>query len=527
MAVDGIALVERNGSTSAARVPAWLIAAAGAVAVWLLGIRGTDVPAQIYISNLVRSHGWVLWDNGWYGGHYQASYSVLFPELAARISLYGAALLCAATSAWAFERLVVAASGRRNAVAVILFAAQTVVAVAIGQLPFLAGVAAGLLALLAAYRNRRVVAFVLAASCPLFSEVAGVFLILAIVAWALASPRARRSRLFALGAVAAVPVVVQSIALPRLGPFPFLGSDLAVVLGACVLGAAVLPKQHQVLRVGLSLYAVVAVAVFVVPNPLGGNFGRLAAYFAAPLCVLLATIPGRRVFAVLVVPLLAWQFFPALSSLRTDASASAGYYAPVVEYLTRQPRIGRLEIPFTLGHWEAAYVAPHVPLARGWLRQLDTLDNPIFYASTPLNATTYHRWLIESGVTWVALPDVALDYSATHEAHLLTQSLPYLHPVWHNAHWRLWKVIDSPGLVSGPAHVTALGPNSVALDATGTGTALVRVRYTPMWNVTSGGACVAADRGGWTQLVIRHTGHIQLTTSLFQTRSDCDTRPER
>lgn len=525
-------LVTSDGTTSVVRAPGWsgtswfwapLLAAAGVAAVWWFGLRGPDVPAQMYISDLFHSHGWVLWDNGWYGGHSPFSYSVLFPVLGASIGLYGAALLCAATSAWAFERLIVTEAGRRNAVVVILFAVGTIVPVAIGQLPFLAGEAAGLLALLAARRPHRVAAVLLAVSCALFSEVAGVFLVLAVVAWALTSPREPRRRLFALAAVAALPVIVLSVALPRLGPFPFWGPDLVVVVGVCLIAAVALPTQYRALRVGLALYAVAATVVFVIPNPLGGNIGRLAAYFAPPLIASFATIPGRRVIAVLVVPLLAWQYVPALSSLQSDASATAGYYAPLISYLTHQPTIGRVEIPFTLRHWEAAYVAPRVPLARGWVRQLDTLDNPIFYAHTPPNATTYHEWLINSGITWIALPDVPLDYSAVEEANLLAQGQPYLHLVWHNAYWRLWNVTDSPGLISGPARVTALEPSRVGLDATSTGTAVLRIRYTPTWNVNSGAACVESATGGWTQIVIHHPGPLQLTTALLHRQSDCDT----
>jgi hypothetical protein len=491
-------------------------------AVWFFGFRGPDVPAQLYLSELFRAHGWVLWDNGWYGGHYLASYSVLFAPLAGSIGLYGAALVCAAVAAWAFEHLVVTASGQRNNVAVLLFAASTIVAVAIGQLPFLAGEAAGLLALVAARGDRRAIALLLGASCALFSEVAGVFLVLAITAWALTSPRWRRGTLLVLGAGAALPIVVLSIALPRLGPFPFSALNLALVMSVCIVGAVGLPKHHRTLRVGLALYAVAAVVIFVVPNPLGGNIGRLTAYFAPPLVAYLATLPGRRVFAVFIVPLLAWQYLPVLGALRTDASASASYSAPVVQYLTGQPSIGRLEIPFTRGHWEAAYVAPHVSLARGWLRQLDTLDNPIFYSTHPLDAATYHRWLIENGIAWVALPDVALDYSAVREARLLTQGLPYLHLAWHNTHWRVWAVVDSPGLVSGPARVTRLEPNRVTLAATATGPVLVRVHYTPMWNVASGPACILEQNGKWTRLKIQDRGKVELTTSLLPNRRDCD-----
>jgi hypothetical protein len=529
-------LAPADGSSAVVRVPRWgswfwapFIAACGVAIVWVFGFRGPDVPAQMYLSQLFHTHGWLLWDNGWYGGHYQFSYSVLFPALGASIGLYGAALLCAATSAWAFERLVVAHFGRRSLLAVTLFAVGTIVPVAIGQLPFLAGEAAGLLALVAAHRHRRVAAVLLAGSCALFSEVAGVFLVLALIAWALTSRREERGALFGLAAVAALPVVALTIALPKLGPFPFRGPDLALVVGVCVIGAAALPSGYRAMRVGLVLYGVGAIAVFLVPNPLGGNVGRLAAYFAPPLVAVFATIPGRRLLAVFVIPLLLWQWAGTVATISaatgSDPSASRSYYAPLVEYLTHQSTIGRVEIPFTRSHWEAAYVAPRVPLARGWVRQLDTLDNPLFYTDAALNATTYHDWLIKSGVTWIALPDVALDYSALDEARLVLQGQPYLHLAWHNAHWRVWKVVDSSGLVTGPARLTALEPNRVALEATAPGTAVIRVRYTPMWNVTSGSACVQATDGNWTQLQIQRPGHIELTASLLHPKSDCDTTP--
>ena len=499
-----------------------LISVTGVIAVWWFGLRGPDIPAQLYLSDLFRSHGWLLWDNGWYGGHYQASYSVLFAPLAASIGLYGAALLCSATATWAFDRLVLLAGDRHDRVPVLLFAGGTVIAVAIGQLPFLAGEAAGLLALVAARRDRTALALLFAVSCGLFSEVAGVFLVLASTAWFFTSPREQRREVFVLGAAAALPVVSLGAVLPRLGPFPFSVATFAVLLGVCVVGILAFPKRYRLIRVGLGLYAAASVLVFVVPNPLGGNMGRLATYFAPPLAAFLATIPGRRMIALFIVPLLVWQYIPAMGALRTDPSATATYSAPVLNVLAHQPQVGRLEIPFTRGHWEAAYVAPRVALARGWLRQLDTLDNPLFYSRSRLTGASYHRWLLDNGVTWIALPDVPLDYSAVGEAHLLRAGLPYLRPIWRNAHWRIWAVVDSPGIVSGPARVTRLEPSRVTLVATGVGSVLVRVRYTPMWTVSSGRACIAEHNGVWTRLEVKHVGPIELTTSLLAARSDCD-----
>ena len=288
----------------------------------------------------------------------------------------------------------------------------------------------------------------------------------------------------------------------------------------CAIGIVCVPKRYATLRLGLAIYGAAAFVVFIIPNPLGGNFERAVLYFAPALFAFLATIPRRRALALLVVPLLLWQYIPASSALANDPSAQNHYFTPLVNYLSHKPTLGRVEIPFTHAHWEAAYVAPRIPLARGWLRQLDIRDNAVFYSPKLLNPTTYHRWLIDNGVTWVALPDVTLDYSAVHEAELLRRGLPYLHAVWHDAHWLVWKVTDSPGFVTGPAHISALGPDHIALDATLAGTALLRVHYTSTWAVTRGHACVQ-NHDGWTELVIRRPGRIDLTTSLFTTDDGC------
>src|SRR5262245_12980425 len=43
----------------------------------------TDLAAQTFRSDLFASHGFLIWNNYWYGGHYLLGYSVLFPPLGA------------------------------------------------------------------------------------------------------------------------------------------------------------------------------------------------------------------------------------------------------------------------------------------------------------------------------------------------------------------------------------------------------------------------------------------------------------
>ena len=112
-----------------------------------------------------------------------------------------------------------------------------------------------------------------------------------------------------------------------------------------------------------------------------------------------------------------WQWSAAARDIykaATDPVAKASYFDPVREYLRLRPDQRRVEIPFTLGHWEGAEVASDVPLARGWLRQLDTGRNPIFYKGG-LNELTYASWLSENAVRYVALPDAKPDTSAYRE----------------------------------------------------------------------------------------------------------------
>ena len=138
-----------------------------------------------------------------------------------------------------------------------------------------------------------------------------------------------------------------------------------------------------------------------------------------------------------------------------DPSSDPTYYDRLLHELDASPVV-RVEIPFTLHHWEATYVASQVPLARGWERQLDRDVNPLFYDGE-LSPSVYQRWLADNAISYVALPDAALDESARAEADLLRAGMPELEPVWHDADWQLWKVRSAAPLVEGPARLVRDG----------------------------------------------------------------------
>src|SRR5579875_2040300 len=498
-----------------------LLAAALAAAVWLAGLHGGDLAAQVYRTDLVRRHGLVLWDPGWYGGQYPLSYSVLTPLLGAAIGLGVLAAASAAVATLAFDRLTVALLGRRTAGSW-YFAASTLLAVAIGQVAYLAGEAVALAALLALLRRFRALAVALAAGVTLLSPLAAAFLVLVCGVWAV-HDRSRRAGAVATGAGAAVVVGLLGLAFPGDGPFPFsVGSLLAALALSALL--ACLPRAPAAVRTGAWVYAAACLASWAVPNPIGGNAPRLAESAGVPLAVALLSASRLRgkvalVAAAVVAALAVWQWGPGLAALRAASpseapSTTASFYQPLVRQLEARSRGPvRVEVVPTAQHWESAYVPD---LARGWERQLDVRDNPIFYRPGALTTASYRRWLVANGVRWVALSDAPADSSGRAEAALLRSgAVAGLRLAWSDRSWRLWRVEGGPGLLSGPGRLTALGPDRVTVQVSRPGRLVLRVRYNRYWRARSGVGCVAPGAGGWTVVEARRAGTFALRASLL------------
>jgi hypothetical protein len=530
-----------------------LLAAALALAIHGLGLRGTDVAAATYRVSEVRVYGLVLWDSGWYGGNLPLGYSVVFPLVGALIGLVATGMAATFAATWAFDRITVGAWGRRSAGSW-YFGICTMLQVAIGQLPFLTGEAFGLLALYALVRRRVALAALLAALSALCSPLAAAFLAMACLAWALDRADRRRSSLI-VAAAALLVVGALGVVFPGTGSFPFPWGGM--VLALCVCAAVLLPfvPATPVIRWGALLYAVATVGSFVIPNPLGGNAPRLAGAVGVPLLVAVVTLrdpvgagltlarPGARVagwvrqlaarigrgglrcvLAVAVVGGLAvWQWAPglnALSSATVRAASRAAFYQPVLaQILDRSTGPVRVEAVPTRDHWESVYLAPRLSLARGWERQLDIADNPLFYKPAALTATSYLAWLHDNGVTWVALPHTTLDYAAVAEAALLHRGVPGLRPVWSSPRWELWRVTGGPGLISGPAQLESLDPDHLTLRVDHPGVVTIRVRDTRYWTLVGAGPhpgiCLSASTQGWTQVDATSAGQVDLAVSLL------------
>jgi hypothetical protein len=498
----------------------WLLAALGAAVYLIAAPPSADLAAQEYRADL----GLVIWNNGWFAGHHTPGYSVLFPPLGGALGVRVTGALAAVAAAVLFAPLARRHWGdtRAAAAASAWFAVGTIAVLLTGRITFLLGVAIGIGALLALSHDRRLLALALAALTPLASPVAGLFVAVAATASAIAAPQAQRRRRLdgAVVVVAALaPIAVLLVLFPQGGSEPFVASAFWPALAGTLLVAALLPAHERTLRIGALLYALALVAAFAIATPLGGNATRLGALAAGP--VVLGALTDRRsplLLAALALALAYWPLYPAVRDVvraSGDPSLRAAYHAPLVRFLRSRPRAGgfRVEIPFTENHWEARHVAPAVPLARGWERQLDRRFGALFYDGS-LDAAGYRAWLDERAVAYVAVPDVALDAAGRDEARLVDAGLPYLRRVWRNANWRVFAVTRPAPLASGASVTARLSATGVTLRAAAAGDVLVRVHHTRWWRVTAGRACVRAGRGGMTVVRVLAAGTVRLQARL-------------
>jgi hypothetical protein len=493
------------------------VATAAALLAIAAGWRGSDLPAQVFRAELFREDGFVVWNSQWFGGHAMLGYSVIAPAISAAFGPVALGAVSGIASALLFERILRFSFGSVAWLGALWFALGTVTNLIVGRTTYAFGVALALGAVYALQHRHGVIAIVCGFLCALASPLAGCFLAIIAAAWAVGS-REKRVWALGLGFATIAPVATIALLFPTAGAEPYEPWALIWNLALCAVVAAAL-WRYPAARWGAALFATVAVGSYVVPTAVGGNVSRLGQYVAGPL-IACALLPRRRLLlAALAIPLLIWQWFPAVDGIafaRTDPSTRASYYTPLLGYLhdTGGP-IGRVEIPSTYRHWEAAYAAPKVLLARGWERQLDIAYNPIFY-SEPLTAASYHAWLQANGVKFVALPDAQLDDSSLGERHLIDGGLPYLTEVWHNAHWRVWSVAGFNGLVDGPAVLQNMSPDRVTLDVSGPGNLILRVRATSHWSVSPSG-CAASTSDGWTVLRDLPATTVTLTQSLAGT----------
>jgi hypothetical protein len=509
------------------RIAPLLVTVAMAIVYLLWQPRTVDLAAHTFRADLFGDEGFTIWNGQWYGGHHTPAYSVLSPPLAWLLSPPVAIALASLASTALFEPLARGWFGeRRSRWGAIWFGAGTGALLFTSRLPFALGVALGLGALLALQRRRRVLALALAFLCPLGSPVAGLFLAMAGVAYALGAGglEAHKKRIdgAAMAIAAFLPPVFLAVAFPEGGwaPFPFSAFlPIPIFALACLV---LLPERERVLRIGVLLYGIASTVAVLLETPMGGNAVRLGALFGGPvlLCAvwgrrLKGGLPGRVAVVVLFAGLAVWQWSAPVRDVAKyleDPAAKADYFDALQQFMARLPDQRRVEIPFTRSHWESAEIAPDTALARGWLRQLDTGHHPIFYRGG-ISALTYASWLAENAVRYVALPSAIPDKSSYRERALIERGLRYLTLRWKSDDWRVYEVIlPAPMVISeGRANFVLdwLRSDELLLDVERPGSAIVRVRWTPYWFAK--GACVERH-GAWTRVIAQRRGFVRLST---------------
>lgn len=510
-------------------LPAVALSSLLALAMLVWNPQVGDLAAQVFRTELFQHAGMAIWNGSWYGGHYTLTYSFLFPPLASLLGPQLVGTISVVASSYFFDRLVRDRWGTPARWATLWFAAGVVTLLADGQLTFALGVACGLAALRCLQVRRDKLAFAAAAACALSSPVAAAFL--AGIVLVGVAERGRPVNRVAVGAAAIALglVLLPNLAFPESGQFPFAFSSYVAIplfCGGALFLTRGLGEEERQLRWALIGYVLASTVLLLAPNPLGGNAVRLGALFGGPVlaAVMLARRPRFGAFSVVVLSLamaggLYWQVTASVSQIARsvgDPSTSREYFQPPAHWLRAHGGTGvRVEVPPTANHWESAYLATQFELARGWLRQLDTTRDDIFYDNeSQLTAAAYEHWLHRNAISYVALPDAPLDYSSVAERRLILSAPSYLDLRWSSPHWRIYAVRNPQPLVepmgAAAARTLWVGRQSFGLDVSRPGDFLVRVNFTPYWSISRGAGCLLRH-GEWTIAHASHPGILRVS----------------
>jgi hypothetical protein len=499
---------------------ATLAASLAALLAWL-GPPGTDFAAHAYQRILFLRHGFTLWDNLWYAGHYSfVDYSIIYYPLA---GLLGIRLLAVATVSVA--ALSFAAVAAREWGPLARWSSRSFAVVWAGFLvsaafPFALGVALALLALWALQTGHRWRFAALTLLTLAASPVALVLLVVVLAGVALA--RRGSPREMAVPALALVAAVVIELVLLRLFPgtgrYPFSATEAAVALTFCVLGFACAwrVENARVLRYVFAAYAIAITVAYLVPSGLGENVARLR-YIAVPIALLVVGLrrwrPLPPMIAVVALAL-AWNVAPLAAGLvrgETDATADAAVWRAPLAYLHTHLRPGyRVEAVDTTEHWPAFYLAESgIPLVRGWFRQDDFPFDALLYRH--LRPAPYRRWLRGLGVAYVVLTHSPPDYSSKQEAALVRSGRAGLRRVWASREISIYTVPRPRPIVTGSNRPTlvALRESRLLVHVTRGGTDRVAVRWSPYWHASTG--CLGRTRGGMLLLRTRGPATVRIT----------------
>ncbi|MGH3493678.1 MAG: hypothetical protein ACRDQ1_10630 [Sciscionella sp.] len=483
-------------------------------AAWvLLPHSGSDLAAQVAHANFFSHNGWFPIDMRWFGGTDMLGYSVLGPRaisflgvpLAGALSTVIASGLCAL----ALTRCKVP-HPRLGALVVTGCLVGNLVA---GRLTFALGACVGIATLLALWMDRRLQTPLLVVGTVLtwaLSPLAALFLAMVGAALFLRGRRAAGAALVITTGL----LMLATAGIGQDGIMPIAGWDVVRGVVACAMVAVV--TRYPVVRIVAAISATSLVAAYFVASPVGVNALRFPALFAVPIALATSRFGWKVLLPVgAALVSLAPPFNPGDVTMADQPANHAAYFAPLNHELTSLPITGRVEVVPTYNRWEATYVAAKVPLARGWMTQVDRAHNPLFFAPT-LRAGRYYRWLRNNAVQYVALSDSQPSAVGVNERKLVLSHPSYLALVWRTRHWQLYAVAHPTTTVTG-ARLLSQDGTHVAFFAPSAGTVLVRVQWSQWLTLKGPGACLVPGQS-WTQIRVTRPGRYLLSSNLVPGR---------
>jgi hypothetical protein len=342
------------------------------------------------------------------------------------------------------------------------------------------------------------------------SPVAAVFLGLAAASLVLR----RKPGGWSIGLASTLPVAFLGWLFPTGGiqPYEYASAPYAAVAGL-LLG---LLTHSWSVRLGALMYTLASAFLVLSPDPFGSNILRLGLLLAAPLVLATATEHWRVVIPIVVL-LCYWQLQPPLADLR--APAPPPFKAVTQELLKRHSL--RAEVVPLRDHGEASNIAPYVPLARGWSRQVDTGRNLLFYQGA-LSAEEYRTWLIDNAVDYVALaPNAKPDRAGRNErALLLVGKVRGLQRVWSDDNWVVWQFERPRPIASKPVQVLDTDRTRIFLESPKAAYVDLVVRWS-RWLSVTGPACLE-KHGSWTRIRFSGPGRAVVSSKLaFRPHGHC------
>jgi hypothetical protein len=501
----------RRPHLATAEFVALLVALAIGIGYLLAPLMGGDLSAQLARADFAVAHPLMPVDLRWFGGFLPFGYSTWVPWLMGSIGVRVTGAVATIIATWLTARLFVRTDARRatwGAAAAAITLGSNLVE---GRVTFACGIACGLAALLGITRpgaHRRVWAGLFAFLAGAASPVAA--LLLAVCAAPLLVRRRFADATVLL--ISVVPAAVLSLLFADPGRALFSANDALRAIAISVVVAAFVPITE--IRIGAAVGAALVLVVFLVSTPVGVSSARLTLLFAIPVVTAYAALHGRWVALAVAIAVLA-QPPITLGTLRLAGSdaTQASYYQPLLQQIAAAgPLIGRVEVPELTGHWEAYYVARHVAISRGWLRQTDIGRNHDALYDQPPNAQSYQAFLRRTATQYVAVADAPATYYGRREIRLINAGLPYLREIWRSTRWRLYEVDEATPIVSAPGRLVAQDAAHIVLDAPAGSVVQLRLRWW-RWLTLDGeaGACIEQSNLGVTLRV----GNLGDSTSRY------------